>query len=206
MLKHFDNWLVITAGVACLGLVLSAFFMSIDSACSPTSTEICRQWLAFQWETVLAGALGLSGGILAYNAATRSSKLLELKAAYRVCYECTLAIKDSHKILESTEQEISEKPQFSAQIIDRDLEYVFALFPLPDKDIPSELWIRHAVVMRELQLTRATVLAATKNIEIDYSYNNAKADLDRLSKAIKDFENSIEWWSSHARVFVSKIY
>ncbi|WP_404420951.1 hypothetical protein [Thalassospira australica] len=206
MLKHFDNWLVITAGVACLGLVLSAFFMSIDSACSPTSTEICRQWLAFQWETVLAGALGLLGGILAYNAATLSSKLLELKAAYRVCYECSLAIDDSHKILESTVQEILEKPQFSALILNRDLESVFALFPLPDKDVPSELWIRHAVVMRELQLTRATALTATKNIENIYNSDTAKSDLDRLSKAIKDFENSIEKWSTHATTFISKIY
>ncbi|MCK2165735.1 hypothetical protein [Thalassospira xiamenensis] len=44
-------------------------FMSLDAICTPYSGEVCHQWLAFQWETVLAGVFGLMGGFFVLSSA-----------------------------------------------------------------------------------------------------------------------------------------
>ncbi|WP_336080686.1 hypothetical protein [Thalassospira sp. CH_XMU1448-2] len=62
-----ENWPKWPIAVAAI-IGLPAMFMSIDNACSPISNGFCRQWLSFQWETIVAGLLGLGGGYLALTA------------------------------------------------------------------------------------------------------------------------------------------
>lgn len=51
------------AGFALFIIGTPAMFMYFDATCSPISNRFCAQWIEFQWETVLAGLLGLSGGL-----------------------------------------------------------------------------------------------------------------------------------------------
>tara|TARA_R110001583_G_scaffold79449_2_gene214584 strand:- start:1893 stop:2369 length:477 start_codon:yes stop_codon:yes gene_type:complete len=43
--------------------LFSAIGLTIDQSCSPINSVFCSAWAKFQWETVLAGTLGLCGGI-----------------------------------------------------------------------------------------------------------------------------------------------
>ncbi|WP_417830621.1 hypothetical protein [Thalassospira sp.] len=64
MLLIKKHWrLLVGAWVALIGL--PALFMTIDASCSPISNAFCRQWLNFQWETVLAGYAGFAGAAIA---------------------------------------------------------------------------------------------------------------------------------------------
>ena len=57
-----ENWPIIAIGFAMV-FGVPAILMTIDEACSPVSNAFCRQWLDFQWESIVAGALGLAGGL-----------------------------------------------------------------------------------------------------------------------------------------------
>ncbi|KZC98120.1 MULTISPECIES: hypothetical protein [unclassified Thalassospira] len=47
---------------------LSVAFMLVDNYCTPISGAACAAWRGFSWETVLAGSLGLAGGLLVITA------------------------------------------------------------------------------------------------------------------------------------------
>ncbi len=55
------KWQIAVIAIFIIGV--PPLLMTIDEACSPINNSICKHWLAFQWETVLAGCLGLMGGI-----------------------------------------------------------------------------------------------------------------------------------------------
>lgn len=59
-----NHWLICISALATL-IGLPALFMAIDANCSPITNTFCRQWLRFQWETVLAGYAGLAGAAIA---------------------------------------------------------------------------------------------------------------------------------------------
>ncbi|QPO13171.1 hypothetical protein IT893_06560 [Thalassospira sp. A40-3] len=57
-----------TAAAIAISLIfmLVAALLAVDNACQPVSNRFCHLWLRFQWETVLAGLLGLGGGAFAW--------------------------------------------------------------------------------------------------------------------------------------------
>lgn len=61
MKKNRKVWYVLITAVFVFGL--PSLFLYFDSACHPISHEVCRLWLNFQWESILAGLFGLGGGI-----------------------------------------------------------------------------------------------------------------------------------------------
>lgn len=48
-------------GAIALGVIL--LFIGSDAACLGSGITACRVWRDFQWESIVAGALGLAGGI-----------------------------------------------------------------------------------------------------------------------------------------------
>ena|GEM_PF-2718489 len=66
MINIKNRYLIAIATIIAIAAVMigiPAFLMFVDAACSPISNTICMQWRDFQWETVLAGSLGLAGGL-----------------------------------------------------------------------------------------------------------------------------------------------
>ncbi|OSQ30138.1 hypothetical protein [Thalassospira sp. MCCC 1A03138] len=76
-MKNIKQW----AGIALVSIVLVAAVCSvllfIDSTCSPLASEACRLWIGFQWETVLAGALGLTGGIFVITSSREQIRAMQ---------------------------------------------------------------------------------------------------------------------------------
>ncbi|UKV12766.1 hypothetical protein L6172_11905 [Thalassospiraceae bacterium SW-3-3] len=76
-MKNIKQWV----GIALVSIALVAaactLLLFIDSTCSPLTSEACRLWIGFQWETVLAGALGLTGGIFVITSSREQIRAMQ---------------------------------------------------------------------------------------------------------------------------------
>lgn len=158
----------------------------------------CSYVNAFSWETMSAGLFGLSAGVLAYKAATLAAYRHELKAAYRLCYKCSLAIYDARLILNETVAEIEENLNSGMFTLNRDISAVGALFPKLDSDVPAELWIRHAHTMREVQLISSKVHSPSRSSIDRYPVTEIQSDIQRLLSSILLLEQSVGLWSERS--------
>lgn len=115
-MKILENRWVIFGIFAAL-VLLPTLLMFLDSACSPITSEICRQWLNFQWETVLAGGFGLMGGIFvivstrqqiaAQREDMAAAELADVDKVYRACIQMTANLK---AFIESAEKRLEANP------------------------------------------------------------------------------------------------
>lgn len=87
-------------GATAFGFIL--LFIGFDTACLGSGAIQCRVWRAFQWESVIAGALGLAGGLFVI-ASTRqqinavredmaAEHLKDVDALWSKCQEITANI------------------------------------------------------------------------------------------------------------------
>lgn len=120
-MRLFSYWQPIVAAATAI-LVLPTLGMFADSSCSPISNTLCEVWSKFQWETVLAGSLGLAGGIFVL-VSTRQQISAQKKAAVELeLLDIDLylgQLEDSYEEfsahLAETDQQISARKLISAQ-------------------------------------------------------------------------------------------
>ncbi|RCK20090.1 hypothetical protein TH8_19720 [Thalassospira profundimaris] len=53
--------IALTTGAVAVGIIV--IFLGLDTVCLGSGATACRVWKGFQWESIVAGALGLAGGI-----------------------------------------------------------------------------------------------------------------------------------------------
>lgn len=68
----------ITAGFVFSVLLI---FLGLDTICLSTGATLCRVWRDFQWESIVAGALGLGGGIFVIASTRQQIKAVREDAA-----------------------------------------------------------------------------------------------------------------------------
>jgi hypothetical protein len=68
---NFSRAKTVAALATSLILLLITALLAVDNACQPVSNRFCHLWVSFQWETVLAGFLGLGGGAFAWIAVVK---------------------------------------------------------------------------------------------------------------------------------------
>lgn len=61
-MAKIKHWWPLPVSLLATGLLVSAALW-IDLQCTPISTKLCLAWNKFNWETVLAGTIGLLGGL-----------------------------------------------------------------------------------------------------------------------------------------------
>ncbi len=122
-MRLFSYWQPIAAAATAI-LVLPALGMLADSSCSPISNTLCEVWSKFQWETVLAGSLGLAGGIFVL-VSTRQQISAQKKAAVELelldidlyLGQLEASYKNFAAHLAETNQQISASELISTQAI-----------------------------------------------------------------------------------------
>jgi len=61
-MKYAKNWWPLVFGMISI-ITLSVLGLWADLQCRPISSSLCSAWSKLSWETVLAGAIGLMGGL-----------------------------------------------------------------------------------------------------------------------------------------------
>ncbi|KZB73265.1 MULTISPECIES: hypothetical protein [Thalassospira] len=165
--------------------------MMIDSACSPVSNEICRQWLAFSWETVLAGGLGLVGGWLAFKGATIDGRVhregTRILFREQTLTECSFFVPtDKDGEPSETGTSIYESKALDDNF-DDSVKYCADLLTISLPDIPPE------IANKELAKYRAAVIESALAVSGDAAENKiTEANMRTLKGRILGYLETID--------------